>query len=117
MTTKNTQQLTAYEKKCASRLAHAFYDYEPAWQNKLPPFKEVLAVAQELILAESRCPDKRWRSTGTPLMPAKGYDYVGVEYYFDKYNEDCYHNLCESLYQSLRSTYYWYEDSKDPTTP
>jgi hypothetical protein len=103
---KNKEKLTAYEKKCASRLAHAFYDHEPAWQESLPSFKEVLAVAQELILDESR--SLRIRSAGTPLMPAKGFDYVGVEYYLDKNDEDHYHNLRESLKACLKSSYDFY---------
>lgn len=117
MTNKIT--LTAYEKKCASALAHAFYDYAPEWQCKLPPFKEVLAEAQELVHAENRCSDwrKRLRHPGTPIMPACGFDYVGVEYYLDRNDEKHFNNLRESLKACLRSTYDGYEQDKRDRDP
>jgi len=101
-----TINLTAYEKKCASKLAHAFYDYAPEWQKDLPPFKEVLSVAKELFHHENTCEwrERLRREKGTPLMPGNGFDYVGVEYYLEKGTE-YYGNLRESLKACMRSTY------------
>lgn len=98
--------LTEYEKKCASKLAHAFYDYEPKWQKDLPPFKVVLSVAKELIHHENTC---EWRerlrsNDSTPLMLSNGFDYIGVEYYLEKGSE-CYGNLRDALKACMRSTY------------
>ena len=105
-TMSKTINLTAYEKKCACKLAHAFYDYDPEWQKDLPPFKEVLSVAKELIHHENTCEwrERLRREKGTPLMPGNGFDYVGVEYYLEKGTE-YYGNLRESLKACMRSTY------------
>lgn len=114
-----TTNLTAYEKKCASNLAHAFYDYDPEWQKDLPPFKEVLAVAKELVHHENTCEWRkrlRWEED-TPLMPSDGFDYIGVEDYLDKTCPDCYGNLRESLIACMRSTYSAWEMNKDLSRP
>ena len=102
--------LTSYEKKCASKLAHAFYDYAPEWQSALPPFKEVVKVARELIhreylVAEIRDPQCISKNSfGVPLMPSTGFDYVGVEYFLD-HNCEEFNNLRKALVACMESTY------------
>ena len=103
--------LTSYEKKCARELAKSFFCTIPDFQPMLPPYREVLKAAQRVIHEEARTHECRPNSE-IPLMPATGYDYIGVDYYCDPYN-DLGNLLVACLKKCLESTYDAYVQEKE----
>lgn len=105
--------VTAYEKKCARELARAFYYTIPDFQPMLPSYKEVLKAARDVIHEEATAGIKMLRpNSDVPLMPATGYDYIGVDYFCDPYH-DLGGLLHACLKKCLESTYEKYMQVKE----
>lgn len=109
---KNTP-VTSYEKKCARALADSFYNTIPDFQPMLPSYRKVLKAAQDVIHEEANAGIKMLRpNSNVPLMPATGYDYIGVEYFCDPCH-DLGGLLHECLKKCLESTYDAYVQEKE----
>lgn len=106
--------VTSYEKKCARALANSFYNTIPDFQPMLPSYKEVLKAAQDVIHEEANAGFKTTLrpNSNVPLMPATGYDYIGVDYFCDPCHE-LGGLLHACLKKCLESTYDVYVQEKE----